>query len=92
MLIRSSTIENRTPCAGSRDRRSKSTRTSITDGREFLEAALLGDAAQAMLPHLGQGANQAIEDAVALAVFLERHKSGEIVAILRHYELSLRTH
>ncbi|GAA1866678.1 FAD-dependent oxidoreductase [Asanoa iriomotensis] len=29
--------------------------------------ALLGDAAHAMTPHLGQGANQAIEDAVVLA-------------------------
>jgi 2-polyprenyl-6-methoxyphenol hydroxylase-like FAD-dependent oxidoreductase len=29
--------------------------------------ALLGDAAHAMVPHLGQGANQAIEDAVVLA-------------------------
>src|SRR3974377_116670 len=28
---------------------------------------LLGDAAHAMLPHQGQGANQAIEDAVTLA-------------------------
>lgn len=32
---------------------------------------LLGDAAHAMLPHLGQGANQSIEDAVTLAVFLD---------------------
>jgi salicylate hydroxylase len=55
---------------------------SWTKGR----LALLGDAAHAMLPHLGQGANQAIEDAVALAVFLEGRKSGEIVDILRHYE------
>jgi salicylate hydroxylase len=55
---------------------------SWTKGR----LALLGDAAHAMLPHLGQGANQAIEDAVALAVFLEGRKSGEIVDILRLYE------
>jgi salicylate hydroxylase len=55
---------------------------SWTKGR----LALLGDAAHAMLPHLGQGANQAIEDAVALAVFLEGRKSGEAVDILRHYE------
>ena len=53
-----------------------------TNGR----LALLGDAAHAMLPHLGQGANQAIEDAVALAVFLEGRNSDEIVDILRHYE------
>ena len=39
-----------------------------------------------MLPHLGQGANQAIEDAVALAVFLEGRNSGDVVDILRHYE------
>jgi len=31
---------------------------------------LLGDAAHPMLPHLAQGANQALEDAVALAVLL----------------------
>jgi len=53
-----------------------------TNGR----LALLGDAAHAMLPHLGQGANQAIEDAVALAGFLEGRNSGEIVSILKHYE------
>jgi salicylate hydroxylase len=55
---------------------------SWTKGR----LALLGDAAHAMLPHLGQGANQAIEDAVALAVFLEGRNAGEIVDILRHYQ------
>ncbi len=36
------------------------------DGR----LALLGDAAHPMLPHLGQGANQSIEDGMALATIL----------------------
>lgn len=49
--------------------------------------ALLGDAAHPMLPHLGQGANQAIEDGVALAVMLEpcRH-GGPVQAALERYE------
>ena len=34
--------------------------------------ALLGDAAHPMLPHLGQGANQSIEDGMALATILAR--------------------
>jgi salicylate hydroxylase len=55
---------------------------SWTNGR----LALLGDAAHAMLPHLGQGANQAIEDGVALAVFLEGRDPGEISEALRRYE------
>ena len=34
---------------------------------------LLGDAAHAMLPHQGQGANTTIEDAVTLAELLTAH-------------------
>lgn len=40
-------------------------------------AVLLGDAAHAMLPHQGQGANQTIEDAVALAAHLAGGASVE---------------
>ena len=39
-----------------------------------------------MLPHLGQGANQAIEDGVALAVFLEGRDFAEASDVLRRYE------
>ena len=55
---------------------------SWTKGR----LALLGDAAHAMLPHVGQGANQGIEDGIALAVFLEGRDSPDVPAILRQYE------
>ena len=55
---------------------------SWTNGR----LALLGDAAHAMLPHLGQGANQAIEDGVALAVLLEGRDPADVPDIVQQYE------
>jgi salicylate hydroxylase len=39
-----------------------------------------------MLPHLGQGANQAIEDGVALAVLLQGQTPAAVPDILRDYE------
>ncbi|MFJ9416601.1 FAD-dependent monooxygenase [Streptomyces sp. NPDC101227] len=50
---------------------------------------LLGDSAHPMLPFLGQGANQAIEDAVALAACLRDAAPGDLPAALQRYE-SLR--
>lgn len=47
---------------------------------------LLGDAAHAMVPHLGQGANQSIEDGFALAVLLQDVAREEIPRRLRVYE------
>jgi salicylate hydroxylase len=47
---------------------------------------LLGDAAHPMLPHAGQGANQAIEDAVALAEVLARADRASAPRALRIYE------
>jgi salicylate hydroxylase len=48
--------------------------------------ALLGDAAHPMLPHLGQGANQAIEDGMALATILERADAASVPAALLVYD------
>jgi len=47
---------------------------------------LLGDAAHPMLPHLGQGANQAIEDGMALAVILSQVGSASVPNALLAYE------
>ena len=47
---------------------------------------LLGDAAHPMLPHLGQGANQAIEDGMALATILAQAERRTIPAALSAYE------
>jgi salicylate hydroxylase len=47
---------------------------------------LLGDAAHPMLPHLGQGANQSIEDGMALATILARADRGTAPAALLAYE------
>src|SRR5204862_4122256 len=51
---------------------------------------LLGDAAHPMLPHVGQGANQAIEDAVALAALLSKTDSAPHA--LELYEQARRPH
>ena len=39
---------------------------------------LLGDAAHPMLPHLGQGANQSIEDGMALAAILAQDDAAAV--------------
>ncbi|MGW0467907.1 FAD-dependent monooxygenase [Streptomyces sp. NPDC003027] len=51
-------------------------------------AALLGDAAHAMTPNLGQGACQALEDAVTLAHCLDA--APDVAAALRSYDLLRR--
>jgi 2-polyprenyl-6-methoxyphenol hydroxylase-like FAD-dependent oxidoreductase len=48
--------------------------------------AILGDAAHAMAPHLGQGANQAMEDAVTLAALVgAATDSAGVAAALERY-------
>ena len=47
---------------------------------------LLGDAAHPMLPHLGQGANQSIEDGIALATILARADRTTATRALLAYE------
>lgn len=53
-----------------------------TNGR----LTLLGDAAHAMQPHMGQGANQAIEDAMALATLVEGLGAADLPQALTSYE------
>lgn len=47
---------------------------------------LLGDSAHAVTPHLGQGANQAVEDAITLAVLLEGAGPEDIGDRLARYD------
>jgi salicylate hydroxylase len=47
---------------------------------------LLGDAAHPMLPHLGQGANQSIEDGMALSIILAQYGSDRVPDALNVYE------
>jgi salicylate hydroxylase len=53
---------------------------------------LLGDAAHPMLPHLGQGANQSIEDGMALATILARANRENAPLALLAYERLRREH
>lgn len=48
--------------------------------------SLLGDAAHPMLPHLGQGANQSIEDGMALATILSHATARAAPAALKAYD------
>jgi salicylate hydroxylase len=48
--------------------------------------SLLGDAAHPMLPHLGQGANQSIEDGMALATILKGADRTTVPRALLAYE------
>jgi 2-polyprenyl-6-methoxyphenol hydroxylase-like FAD-dependent oxidoreductase len=52
--------------------------------------ALLGDAAHAMPPDLGQGASQAFEDAAALARHLDRADPPDVPERLRRYDAQRR--
>lgn len=49
-------------------------------------AVILGDAAHAMVPHHGQGANTTIEDAITLAEMLSHGSIGGIEQLLRRFQ------
>jgi salicylate hydroxylase len=53
---------------------------------------LMGDAAHPMVPHLGQGAGQAIEDAFTLGVLLQGVSPAELPDALARYEHLRREH
>jgi salicylate hydroxylase len=53
-------------------------------------AVLIGDAAQAMLPYHGQGANQSIEDAIVLANALAGIPRGEHAVAFERYQHARR--
>jgi 2-polyprenyl-6-methoxyphenol hydroxylase-like FAD-dependent oxidoreductase len=52
--------------------------------------ALLGDAAHAMTPNMGQGAAMAIEDAYVLADEMAKEDTSGVVAALQRYEARRR--
>jgi salicylate hydroxylase len=45
-----------------------------------------------MLPHMGQGANQAIEDGLALAILLRGVAAADAPAALMRYQMLRRDH
>jgi salicylate hydroxylase len=53
---------------------------------------LLGDAAHAMLPHMGQGANQAIEDGMALATLMRYAGAADVTDVLIRYQALRHAH
>jgi salicylate hydroxylase len=54
--------------------------------------ALLGDAAHAMLPHMGQGANQSIEDGMAMATLMRGADAVDITDVLIRYQALRHEH
>jgi salicylate hydroxylase len=54
--------------------------------------ALLGDAAHAMLPHMGQGANQSIEDGMAMATLMRGADTADITDVLIRYQALRHEH